>query len=358
MKILYGVVGEGMGHAMRSRVVLTHLVQQGHDLEIMASGRATDFLAKHFDGVNRIHGLHMIYEENRVRRGKTLWSNVLTGAAGLPQNIQAYFELIGDFKPDCVVSDFESWTYLFAKLHGLPIVSIDNMQIINRCTHPPEIIEGHEPDFQITKAFIKGKLPFCNHYLITTFFHPEIRKPDTTLVPPILRPEILAAKRSSGEHLLVYQTAEGHDDLANILASTNIECRIYGMKRGISEEQREGTLRYMPFSETRFIDDLASCRGVIAGGGFTLMGEAVYLHKPMLAVPLGRQFEQLMNARYLEREGYGMCAESLDDPKTIFAFAERLNEFEQNLGRYEQNGNTKLFEHLEHLLDKAEAKLL
>jgi len=47
MKILYGVVGEGMGHAMR------------------------------FEGVNRIHGLHMIYDENRVRLGKTLWSNVL-----------------------------------------------------------------------------------------------------------------------------------------------------------------------------------------------------------------------------------------------------------------------------------------
>src|SRR5262249_30368818 len=115
MKILYGVVGEGMGHAMRSRVVLEHLVAQGHELEIMASGRATDFLAKRFEGVNRIHGLHMIYEENRVRRGKTLWSNVLTGATGAPKNIAAYFELIGNFKPDCVISDFESWTYLYAK---------------------------------------------------------------------------------------------------------------------------------------------------------------------------------------------------------------------------------------------------
>jgi uncharacterized protein (TIGR00661 family) len=46
VKILYGVVGEGMGHAMRSRVVLEHLVAQGHEVEIMASGRATDFLGE------------------------------------------------------------------------------------------------------------------------------------------------------------------------------------------------------------------------------------------------------------------------------------------------------------------------
>ena len=73
MKVLYGVVGEGMGHAMRSRVVLEHLLAQGHEVEIMASSRAVDFLAKRFEGVHRIHGLHMIYEENRVRRGATLW---------------------------------------------------------------------------------------------------------------------------------------------------------------------------------------------------------------------------------------------------------------------------------------------
>src|SRR5262249_51078800 len=105
MKILYGVVGEGIGHAMRSRVVLEHLVKLGHEIEIMASGRATDFLAKRFEGVNRIHGLHMIYEENRVQRGKTLLSNVLTGATGIPKNVAAYFELIQDFRPKVVISD-------------------------------------------------------------------------------------------------------------------------------------------------------------------------------------------------------------------------------------------------------------
>ena len=140
MKILYGVVGEGMGHAMRSRVTLEHLVAAGHDIEIMASGRATDFLAKRFDGVNRIHGLHMIYEENRVRRGRTLWSNVIGGVTGVPENIAAYFDLVGDFRPEVVVSDFESWTYLYAKTHRLPILSIDNMQIIHRCALPDEVV--------------------------------------------------------------------------------------------------------------------------------------------------------------------------------------------------------------------------
>jgi uncharacterized protein (TIGR00661 family) len=362
MKVLYGVVGEGMGHAIRSRVVLEHLVAEGHDIEIMASSRASDFLAKHFgaDEVNRIHGLHMIYEDNRVRRGKTLWSNVLAGVTGIPQNVAAYFKLVEEFRPEMVVSDFESWTYLYAKLHRLPIVSIDNMQIINRCRHAEAILADHEDEFLVTKTFVKSKLPFCDHYLITTFFYPDVRKDDTTLLPPILRSDILAAKQQArrGDHLLVYQTGEGYETLSHALNATGLECRVYGMRRGIQDEQVEGNLRYRPFDEARFIEDLATSRAVIAGGGFTLMGEAVYLHKPMMSVPVKHQFEQVMNARYLEHLGYGQFAERADDSDAIARFLASVPRFEDNLARYEQQGNDLLFRAVDELLDKAAAGVL
>lgn len=358
MKILYGVVGEGMGHAMRSRVILEHLIAEEHDVEIMASGRAVDFLAKRFEGVNRIHGLHMIYEENRVRPMKTLWSNVTTGAIGLPKNIAAYFELIGGFRPDAVISDFESWTYLYGKTHRLPVLSIDNMQIINRCTLPSDVIAGHQAEFQLTKAFIKSKLPFCDAYFITTFFHPEVRKDRTRLFPPILRPEILRVKRRTGDHLLVYTTGEGNTSLAEALRECGLECRIYGMRRDLKSEVVDGNLRFQPFSEDGFIDDLASSRGVIAGGGFTLMGEAVYLRKPMLAIPLARQFEQVLNARYLELEGYGRHAPTLDDPRTVPDFLAALPRCEEKLSTYAQDGNTRIMQAIDEWLDKAAAGAL
>jgi uncharacterized protein (TIGR00661 family) len=129
------------------------------------------------------------------------------------------------------------------------------------------------------------------------------------------------------------------------------------MRRGITEEQREGTLRYRPFHEERFIEDLASARAVIAGGGFTLMGEAVALHKPMMSVPVGRQFEQVLNARYLEHLGFGLHAERADDPKAIAAFLERVPSCEAALARYEHDGNRSLFAKVDELLDRAEAGL-
>jgi uncharacterized protein (TIGR00661 family) len=352
MKVLYGVTGEGMGHAMRSRVVLEHLLAEGHHVEIMASGRAAAFLGKRFAGVNTIHGLHMILEENRVRPGKTLWSNVVNGVLGVPRNIAAYFDMIGAFEPDVVISDFESWTYLYGVNHRLPILSIDNMQVIHRCELPADIIEGNQVAFQLTKAFIKTKLPTCDAYYITSFFRPPTRKPNTYLFPPILRPEILAAKPAAGDHLLIYQSGP-NAALQRALADSGIESRIYGMRPGIDAEVREGNLRFLPFSEDGFITDLATSRAVIAGGGFTLIGEAVFLKKPTLAIPLEGQFEQWLNAKYLERLGYGMCALSLDDQGTLPRFLERTPDCVKSLASYQQRDNHEILDAVDEFLHRA-----
>jgi uncharacterized protein (TIGR00661 family) len=361
MKVLYGVVGEGMGHAMRSRVVLEHLVAQGHDVHVIASQRAVEYLSQRVANVQRIHGLHIVYDENRVRRGKTLWSNVLAGTAAVPAQIRAYFELVERFRPEVVISDFESWTYFYGKLHRIPVLSIDNIQMINRCKHAPEIIEIDRSGFEVARAFVKSKLPNCDHYLITSFYYPELRKKDTSLYPPILRPEILAAgtrsgATESGAHLLVYQTAEGNDALAQALADSGLECRVYGMRRGIKEEQVEGNLRYRPFSEREFIADLASARAVVAAGGFTLMSECVYLRKPMLSSPVKGQFEQLLNALYLEREGYGRYAPAVD-AASLEAFLAVVPSCQQRLEAYSQDGNQALFAGLDTQLDIVAAGL-
>jgi uncharacterized protein (TIGR00661 family) len=158
MKILYGVVGEGTGHAIRSRVVLSHLLDEGHEVEVMASAKAAEYLAARFDNVHRIHGLHLITARNQVRLGRTLLSNLLRGAAALPRQIASYFELIADFAPQMVISDFESWTYTFAKTHNLPIVSIDNMQVIHRCRHDADILRGQRAAYEVTRSLVQGKL--------------------------------------------------------------------------------------------------------------------------------------------------------------------------------------------------------
>ena len=315
----------------------------------MASSRAVDFLRRYFPEVHQIHGLHILYEDNRVRKGRTLLSNALASAAALPKQIRSYFELVEDFAPQIVISDFESWTYFYAKAHRLPIISIDNMQVINRCKHSPDILEGIRGEFELTRALIKSKLPFCDHYMITSFFTPELRKERTTLVPPILRPEILNASQSVGDHVLVYQTAEGHGALLRALAAVDVPCRIYGMRRDLQSDMVEDKMTFRPFDEQTFIADLASAKAVISGGGFTVLGECVYLRKPTLCIPVGGQVEQEINGRYLAREGYGMVTRGVDEA-TLREFLVRLPEFNTRLASYQQDGNRVTFDTLSMLL--------
>jgi len=104
-------------------------------------------------------------------------------------------------------------------------------------------------------------------------------------------------------------------------------------------DAEEGNLLYRPFSEQRFVDDLCTARAVVAGGGFTLLSEAVYLHKPVLSLPLRGQFEQVLNALYLERLGYGMHA-SEPSTEAIERFLDSIPACEEALSAYEQDGNS------------------
>ena len=355
MKILYGVVGEGMGHATRSRVILDALTRK-HEVHVVVSGRAYDFLSARFPKgtVHKIWGATIAYEDNAVSKLKTAIQNAKAAVAGVPENVKQYFEISEKFRPEAVVSDFDTFAYLYGKNWMLPVISVDNMQIINRCKHDPALTAGHEADFQLTRNIVKGKLPGCHHYLITTFFYPELRKDRTTLLPSILRPEILSAKREKGEHLVVYQTSTSNKDLPEILRKSGYQCRIYGLRRDLKEDLVDGPLTYKPFSEKGFIDDLRTCKAVVANGGFTLMSESVYLHKPMLSLPVAGQFEQVLNARYLEQMGYGLYAPELT-ADGLKKFLLQLPFFEEKLAAYQQDGNKLLLAKLDELLDQIAA---
>ena len=344
MRILYGVTGEGMGHATRSKVVCEHLVSQGHEVKIVVSGRAHAFLAKSFPDVVEIQGLTIRYVDNAMDRDGSIARNVLTAPQMLYDNASRYFEDVVHFQPDVVISDFDSFAWFFAKRHGVPIVSIDNQQIICRCKHEKAIKAGAKLDYQMTKAFVKAKLPGCDHYVITTFFFPPVKKrfaETTTLVPPILRKPILDAKRTAtrGDHVIVYQTSTSDTRLIPTLNEVSGErFVVYGLRR--SETHGNCTLK--EFSEDGFVEDLAGAKAVVANGGLSLLGEAVYLGKPVYSVPVRHQFEQLMNARYLEELGYGLAAESITKD-VLELFLRENDRYASRVAKHEQDGNARLF---------------
>ena len=354
MRILYGVTGEGMGHATRSKVILEHLLEGGHTVEVIVSGRAHEFLTRSFPElpVHEVEGLEMVYEDNRVRKTKTA-VGLLKKLTNVADNHDVMSTIKESFSPELVISDFESLSYYFAKAGDLPIFSIDNMQVLNRCTLEVEIPEEERASFTLAKSVVKAKLPHCDHYLVTTFFFPPLRKERTSLFPPILRDAILDAKAgaSSGSHVLVYQTSDTFTELLPTLHRMPGEFIVYGLNR----DEVVGNVTLKGFSEAGFVRDLATARAVIAGGGFSLMGEAVYLGKPMLAVPLEGQFEQTANALYLQKLGYGEYHRELSSDG-IAAFLGKVDHYAGQLRAYTQDRNRLILSAIDRLIEEVKVK--
>jgi uncharacterized protein (TIGR00661 family) len=356
LRILYGVVGEGMGHATRSRVVIEHLLARGHELRIVVSGRAHQFLVDKLGRhpnvtIDEIHGLVLSYFGNELDRTQSVFLNIKNAPKSIKKNVKVYQRVVeSGAMPEVVISDFESWAALYGRRQGLPVISIDNMQIINRCKHDKELTRAKGFDFELARLAVKIKVPKAYHYLVTSFFFPKVRKKYTTLVPPILRPEVAGLVWEPREHVLVYQTQTTNQNLVPTLKRLPFRFRVYGLGR----DGTEGNVSLCPFSEQRFLEDLRTARAVVAGGGFTLLSEAVSLGIPTLSIPVSGQYEQELNARYLEALGYGRWSRHFE-AEPIATFLARTDDYAAALASIERPGNSMLFACVDELLERIES---
>ncbi len=349
MNILYGVPGEGMGHATRSKVVIDYLLKQ-HNVQVVSSARAFQFLNKSFPGrVHEIKGFHFAYKNAQVSKTGTFLLNLKSAARNLLFNFTEYLHLHKSFKPDLVISDFESFSFVYAKQHRLPIISIDNMQVMDRCILDIEIPKEERKNYALAKGIVKAKVPGAKHYFITGFFDAVLRKKNTSIVPPIVREAIINAKPEKGDHILMYQTSSTLASVKEVLHKIgDITFYVYGFNK----DERDGNVIFKTFSEEGFVKDLASAQAVIANGGFSFISEAVYLKKPVYSFPLKNQFEQFVNAAYIDKLGYGRHFENLTaDNLKVFLYD--LNIFKKNLSTYKQNGNEMLFRMLDEEIKKS-----
>jgi uncharacterized protein (TIGR00661 family) len=343
VRILYGVNGEGMGHATRSEVVIGALLGD-HEVRVMASGAAFRYLEGRLGHVSEIFGPSFAMEQGEIRRWASVTHTMEAMRRELPGSVRRWIGAVQEWRPDAVVTDFEPLSGIYARSAHVPLVCVDNIHMIDRCLHDEEVVDAAREDFRIARAVTKAMVPTAGDYVITTFFRPPLLRGRTFLVPPIVRPAIVAAKPLRGDHVVVY--SGGSEALIDALRECGVTCRVYGMRDGPEVGTTDGAIEFRPRSVDGFLEDLVTARGVVTGGGFSLLSEAVYLGKPVLSVPLRGQFEQLMNARYLSREGFGMCAPTIDGA-TLSAFLDRLDDYHDRLAGYVQDGNVEALEAIE-----------
>ncbi|MBI5458339.1 MJ1255/VC2487 family glycosyltransferase [Methanobacterium sp.] len=345
-RILYSVCGEGMGHAIRGRVLLNHLTKN-NEVHIFASDRAYDYLADHFDNVYEIGGFNTVYEDNTVQNTKTFIKGMKDLPGDLKNSLRLMYSVAKAVKPQVIISDFEFYSNLLSKILRVPLISLDNMHVLTQAEL--EVPRKYRTDRIAAEGVVRSFIQLPTVYLITSYFYPPLKNSSKTkYFPPVLRDTIMELEPYNGEHVLVYQTSASNVRLLDILKEFDDEFIVYGFHR----DERDGNLLFKSFNEDEFFNDLAQARAVISNGGFTLISEALYLGKPVLSVPVKKQFEQILNALYMDRLGYGEFHEDLDRDD-IENFLSKLEEYRKNIRLgFAHDHNQSIMDELDFLIDK------
>jgi len=343
LKILYGLPSEGMGHATRCKVMIEHLIRQGHTVKVATSDRAAEFL-KDFE-ILEIKGLHLKYEDGKVAKFDSLMMNMKPEI--LKTNFEQFRKVNKDLDPDVCISDYDSFTHAYAKFHHLPILCLDNIQFFARFEIEIDVPKKLKSDYETAKILTTMKTPGCDRYLVISSWPGKAVKPDTYRVPPVLRQVILDAHPTTGDHMLVYQTSTSQTNLVPELQKvTNMKFYVYGFHR----DEDHGNVILKTFSEPGFVKDLEESCAVITNGGYSLISECLYLHKPLCCFPIEGQFEQYCNASYVQKLGYGECHEVFTG-ETVAAFLEHRDRYQTTINAYHQDGNEEAFRAVDKFLE-------
>ena len=323
--------------------MIHHLEQLGHTVKVVSYDRGYRNLQPDFD-VFETEGLHITSADNRVSKVKTFTENLQRLPRGHKKLSALRKDIFKQFLPDCVITDFEPMTAYLANHYDLPLITIDNQHRIRYMSYPcPARLQTER---RMTVSIIRAMIPRPDVSLVTTFYYGEAKNDRTLFFPPILREAVLSLQSSRGQHVLVYLTS-GFESFLNILKSFNREqFTVYGYDRS----GQDGNIVYKQFSKAGFLEDLASCKAVMATAGFTLMTESFYLRKPYLALPMRGQFEQELNAFWMAKLNYGLNLRRIRS-EAVGNFLYRLPDFEKKLDDYHAADNSAIKDKLGELLE-------
>lgn len=347
--IFYCICGEGMGHAIRSSVIIDR-IKDKYDVYIFSSDRAYKYLNEKFDNVYKIGGFDTVYINNKVSNTKTLINALKRNPLNIKEGYEELYKKARKLSPDVIVTDFEIYATMVSKLLSIPLISLDNIHMITQTAidYPPK----HQGEMLKAKGVIKSYVIKPKIHILTSFFYPKIKpKKRAVLYPPVIREDILKLKPTIENHIIVYQTSKESVKLVEQLKSLNEKFIVYGFNKDEVDEN----LTYKLFNENEFYNDLASAKAVICNGGFTFISEAISLKKPIYSVPAIGNFEQTLNGFYVQKLGYGEYHEEMS-PKKVEKFLKRLPKYQEKLAKVKKTNNDGIVNELIYRIEKYSKK--
>ncbi len=345
VKIFYGIAGEGYGHAIRSKIVIEG-IRKKHQVSIFAGGRAYDYLSKTHPTA-KIPSLRFVHRKNSVSIVRTALLNIIRSPLILTHLISLIIRIKRE-KPRIIISDFEPITIYAALLCRIPCITVNYPFLNNTYLKSYKMTPNLKSkiDYALTLAINWLLCPKKNVEIVTTFFH-EKNNGREKVSKPVLRENILTAKTSVGNYVLVYQTSKTNIKLIRSLSEVNEKFIFYGLDKN----EKLKNVTFKRFDSKEFAKDLAGAKAVVANGGFSLMSECAYLHKPLLAIPVHNRYEQVLNGMYLKKLGFGTTIK-VATPELIETFLDAIPSYKEKLELQKNWNNKPFFELLEREIER------
>lgn len=316
------VQGEGRGHLTQAIALQQYLLSQGHELVACYVGKSPQrtiapFFKKtitcpirYFESPNFLKDKH----QKGIQVSKTLAYHALK----LPKHFWHALQLVKWINQDAsqvVVSFYEpllGFSQWFSRLHK-PFVVLAHQFLVE---HPDNgFPEGSSRKDIFAMQWLNR---ICRNGAIKVLalsLKPFPVKNGITVVPPLLRQEVLAQKAVSDDFYLVYLLNKGYaQDLIN-WHSQNLHVRLEVFWDDYSkpdEFQPQPGITFHHIQAERFVQLMSKCGALLSTAGYESICEAHFLGKPVMVIPVARHYEQFVNANEVERLSIGIWHHEMD----------------------------------------------
>ncbi|MEW6336324.1 MAG: glycosyltransferase family protein [Acidobacteriota bacterium] len=304
-RIFYSLSGEGRGHATRVRTVV-EMLRPEHEVTVFASGDALEILSRAY----RDAGVEVVAIPG-LRFGYSRWGRLALARTALQflPFLRDFESLVGSLasrirsdRPDLVITDFEPALPRAARRCGVPFISLNHQHFLlaeDFGEFPLRLRAATALMGLVVSGYYRGQ----RETVVSSFHHLPLRRgvKGVRQIGTLLRPEVLNASARTGEHLVAYLRRSAPDSALAALNECGRDVHVYGL----GERPAGRRLVFRAVDEPTFVADLAGAAALVATAGNQVVGEAIHLGKPVLAMPEIGNAEQEINAHLLALSGCG-----------------------------------------------------
>lgn len=322
MKILFIVQGEGRGHMTQAISLQKKLLREGHQLVGVLVGKSPsrnipDFFTKAIKAP-----IYTFDSPNFMPTAKNKKSNIIMSILLNILQIHKYIhsirylnQIIKDSEADTVINFYEiitGLTYLcFRPKATMICIAHQYLFLHPDFKFPPEkrlfAIMSLKIFTRITAFGASKKLALSFREMQDDFDR------RISVVPPLLRDEVVAKTPIKGEYIHGYVVNSGFSEDIMDWHTTHPEVPLHffwDKKNTTPETVVSRNLVFHQLDDQKFIDYMVGSKAYATTAGFESVCEAMYLGKPILMVPA--HIEQMCNAYDASISGAGVIANSFD----------------------------------------------